>query len=66
MTISAGGSPPVLVCKIVPASPTAHPVFESMKKTERRARFDPVTCCRQVAPPSVVRKMVLILGLHAP
>jgi hypothetical protein len=51
---------------MVPASPTAQPVFASMKNTASIARVDPVTCGFQVAPPSVVRRMVLMLGLHDP
>jgi hypothetical protein len=62
----AVGSPAVVVCRMVPSSPTAQPVFASVKKTALRARFVPVACGFQKAPPSVVRRTVLILGLHTP
>src|SRR5258708_13028159 len=51
---------------MVPNSPTAHPVFASVKKTPDRPQLEPVNCRFHVAPPSVVRRTVLKPKPHAP
>src|SRR2546423_5209653 len=63
---AARASPAVVVCRIVPYAPTAHPVFASVKKTPDRPQIEPVDCRFHVAPPSVVRRMVLMPGPQYP
>src|ERR1035438_3324073 len=58
-TISVlNGSPPFVVFKMVPSSPTAKPVVLLIKYTECRLTVVPLTCLIQVAPASMVFKMV--------
>ena len=46
---------------MVPLSPTAHPVFASRKNTPFRAKGVPLDWGFQLAPPSVVRRMVPVV-----
>ena len=56
--LAAADSPPVLVFRIVPPIPTAHPVFASMNETPESKWAVPLDCGVQVAPPSLVRRIV--------
>ncbi len=50
--------PPLLVCRIVPLSPTAHPWDQSRKVTPRSEAALPVLRAVQVSPPLAVQRTV--------
>src|SRR5262249_3224637 len=59
-------SPPVVVRRIVPSSPTTDPVLASAKETAKRAWLVGANWGVQLAPPSVVRRMVPELPTATP
>jgi len=59
-------TPPVVVRRMVPCSPTAVPVFASVKKTLFRFFVIGIDWCTQCVPPSVVRLIVLVLPTVVP
>src|SRR5262249_52465793 len=57
-------TPPSAVWRMVPPYPTAHPVLASTKVTANKTRSPmPRSCWVQVAPPSVVLRMISRGGL---
>src|SRR5262249_24017757 len=59
-------SPPVVVRRMVPSTPTASPCSASENETANRSTLVPLGCEVQVSPPSVVRTIVPELPTAVP